>query len=72
MAACTNAQQVKADNSIHGDHVVHLTENEEFDNEYTIVPQSTGNEEEESQAAAQLVLGGKMMLHDGKKHNVFF
>ena len=33
----------------------------------TIVPQSTGNEEEESQAAAQLVLGGKMMLHDGKK-----
>ena len=39
----------------------------------TIVPQSTGNEEEESQAAAQLVLGGKMMLHDGKKHlnNVF-
>ena len=25
----------------------------------TIVPQSTGNEEEESQAAAQLVLGGK-------------
>ena len=41
-------------------------------NIFTIVPQSTGNEEEESQAAAQLVLGGKVMLHDGKKHNVFF